>query len=242
MTERKNYPLVDIAAAGGWKNDRSLKSYMQKDPETVRKVRSRTVAAFNLAGVPAESCHNIISGRHDVADEHLRIGRNRGFELPGCAADDGRARVLLSLPSPLRARRTLLVKILPARTGRTHDVVLQRDQPSADERPYYAAVQILGRRLPPTKKRSQEFLLLFIQPGWAQWAFGSPGTLTSSGRRRLHAGSRDLGKSKCPKRAKYPSIDLFDGKSSASHELIEQILLMRFQFTHRAGKEHTCFG
>jgi hypothetical protein len=96
--------------------------------------------------------------------------------------------------------------------------------------------------LPPTKKRSQEFLLLFIQPGWAQWAFGSPGTLTSSGRRRLHAGSRDLGKSKCPKRAKYPSIDLFDGKSSASHELIEQILLMRFQFTHRAGKEHTCFG
>jgi hypothetical protein len=94
----------------------------------------------------------------------------------------------------------------------------------------------------PTKKRSQEFLLLFIQPGWDRWAFGSPGTLTSSGRRRLDADSRNLGKSECPKRAKYPSIDFFDGKSSASDKLIEQILLMRFQFTHRAGKEHTCSG
>jgi integrase len=38
VSERKGYPLVDIAAAGGWKDERSLKSYMQEDPETVRKV------------------------------------------------------------------------------------------------------------------------------------------------------------------------------------------------------------
>lgn len=38
VTERKGYPLADIAAAGGWKDERSLKSYMQEDPDTVRKV------------------------------------------------------------------------------------------------------------------------------------------------------------------------------------------------------------
>lgn len=38
VTERKNYPLADIAAAGGWKDERSLKSYLHEDPETVRKV------------------------------------------------------------------------------------------------------------------------------------------------------------------------------------------------------------
>jgi hypothetical protein len=38
VTERKGYPLADIAAAGGWKDERSLKSYLQEDPDTVRKV------------------------------------------------------------------------------------------------------------------------------------------------------------------------------------------------------------
>lgn len=38
VTERKGYPLSDIAAAGGWRDERSLKSYLQADPETVRKV------------------------------------------------------------------------------------------------------------------------------------------------------------------------------------------------------------
>jgi hypothetical protein len=37
-TERKGYPLADIAAAGGWKDERSLKSYLQADQETIRKV------------------------------------------------------------------------------------------------------------------------------------------------------------------------------------------------------------
>lgn len=31
-------PATESAAAGGWKDERSLKSYMQEDPETVRKV------------------------------------------------------------------------------------------------------------------------------------------------------------------------------------------------------------
>lgn len=38
VTERKGYPLTDIAAAGGWKDERSLRSYLKEDPETVRKV------------------------------------------------------------------------------------------------------------------------------------------------------------------------------------------------------------
>ncbi len=38
VTERKGYPLADIAAAGGWRDERSLKSYLQEDPDTVRKV------------------------------------------------------------------------------------------------------------------------------------------------------------------------------------------------------------
>jgi hypothetical protein len=38
VSERKGYPLVDIAAPGGWKDERSLKSYMQEDPKTVQKV------------------------------------------------------------------------------------------------------------------------------------------------------------------------------------------------------------
>jgi integrase len=38
VTERKGYPLADIAAAGGWRDERSLKSYLQEDSETVRKV------------------------------------------------------------------------------------------------------------------------------------------------------------------------------------------------------------
>jgi integrase len=38
VTRRKGYPLTDIAAAGGWKDERSLRSYLKEDPETVRKV------------------------------------------------------------------------------------------------------------------------------------------------------------------------------------------------------------
>lgn len=37
-TRRKGYPVADIAAAGGWKDERSLRSYLKADPETVRKV------------------------------------------------------------------------------------------------------------------------------------------------------------------------------------------------------------
>ena len=38
-TERKGYPVKDVAAAGGWKDEATmLKSYQQADPETVRQV------------------------------------------------------------------------------------------------------------------------------------------------------------------------------------------------------------
>ena len=38
-TERKDYPLKDVAAAGGWRDERTmLSSYQQADPETVRRV------------------------------------------------------------------------------------------------------------------------------------------------------------------------------------------------------------
>jgi len=38
-TERKGYPVKDVAAAGGWKDEGTmLKSYQQADPETIRKV------------------------------------------------------------------------------------------------------------------------------------------------------------------------------------------------------------
>ncbi len=38
-TERKGYPVKDVAAAGGWKDEGTmLKSYQQADPETVRQV------------------------------------------------------------------------------------------------------------------------------------------------------------------------------------------------------------
>jgi integrase len=38
-TERKGYPVKDVAAAGGWKDEGTmLKSYQQADPETIRDV------------------------------------------------------------------------------------------------------------------------------------------------------------------------------------------------------------
>ena len=38
-TERKGYPVKDVAAAGGWKDEGTmLKSYQQADPETIRNV------------------------------------------------------------------------------------------------------------------------------------------------------------------------------------------------------------
>jgi len=38
-TERKGYPVKDVAAAGGWKDEGTLlKSYQQADPDTVRQV------------------------------------------------------------------------------------------------------------------------------------------------------------------------------------------------------------
>jgi integrase len=38
-TERKGYPVKDVAAAGGWRDEGTmLKSYQQADPETVRRV------------------------------------------------------------------------------------------------------------------------------------------------------------------------------------------------------------
>ncbi|CAN5800761.1 hypothetical protein BH23GEM8_BH23GEM8_07090 [soil metagenome] len=38
-TERKGYPLVDVAAAGGWSGTRTLtKCYVFPDEATVRKV------------------------------------------------------------------------------------------------------------------------------------------------------------------------------------------------------------
>jgi integrase len=38
-TERKGYPVKDVAAAGGWRDSETLlKSYLQTDPETVRQI------------------------------------------------------------------------------------------------------------------------------------------------------------------------------------------------------------
>jgi len=38
-TERKGYPVKDVAAAGGWKDEGTmLRSYQQADAETVRQV------------------------------------------------------------------------------------------------------------------------------------------------------------------------------------------------------------
>ena len=38
-TERKRYPVKDVAAAGGWRDEGTLlKSYQQADAETVRQV------------------------------------------------------------------------------------------------------------------------------------------------------------------------------------------------------------
>jgi integrase len=38
-TERKGYPVKDVAAAGGWQDvETLLKSYLQTDPETVRRI------------------------------------------------------------------------------------------------------------------------------------------------------------------------------------------------------------
>lgn len=38
-TERKDYPVKDVAVAGGWRDERTMmSSYMQADPETVRRV------------------------------------------------------------------------------------------------------------------------------------------------------------------------------------------------------------
>ena len=38
-TERKGYPLKDVAFAGGWRTERTmLSSYQQADAETVRQV------------------------------------------------------------------------------------------------------------------------------------------------------------------------------------------------------------
>jgi integrase len=38
VTERKGYPRADIAAAGGWRDERSLDSYLRDDPDTTRRV------------------------------------------------------------------------------------------------------------------------------------------------------------------------------------------------------------
>ena len=38
-TERKGYPVKDVAAAGGWRDERTiLKSYQQIDAEAVKRV------------------------------------------------------------------------------------------------------------------------------------------------------------------------------------------------------------
>jgi integrase len=38
-TERKGYPVKDVAAAGGWQDvETLLKSYLQPDPDTVRRI------------------------------------------------------------------------------------------------------------------------------------------------------------------------------------------------------------
>jgi hypothetical protein len=38
-TERKGYPIKDVAFAGGWRTERTvLSSYQQADAETVRQV------------------------------------------------------------------------------------------------------------------------------------------------------------------------------------------------------------
>lgn len=38
-TERKGYPVKDVAAAGGWRDSETLlKSYLQTDPDTVRQI------------------------------------------------------------------------------------------------------------------------------------------------------------------------------------------------------------
>ena len=39
VTERKGYPVKDVAAAGGWRDEQTmLKSYQHADAETVRQV------------------------------------------------------------------------------------------------------------------------------------------------------------------------------------------------------------
>ncbi|MCZ6856509.1 MAG: hypothetical protein O7F70_00785 [Gemmatimonadetes bacterium] len=39
MTERKGYPVKDVAAAGGWRDEQTmLRSYQHADAETVRRV------------------------------------------------------------------------------------------------------------------------------------------------------------------------------------------------------------
>jgi hypothetical protein len=39
VTERKGYPVRDVMAAGGWKDEATMvTSYQQADPETVRQV------------------------------------------------------------------------------------------------------------------------------------------------------------------------------------------------------------
>ena len=39
VTERKGYPVKDVAFAGGWRDEHTvLASYLQTDPETVRQV------------------------------------------------------------------------------------------------------------------------------------------------------------------------------------------------------------
>ena len=38
-TERKGYPVKDVAAAGGWRHEATMiTSYMQVDSETVRRI------------------------------------------------------------------------------------------------------------------------------------------------------------------------------------------------------------
>jgi hypothetical protein len=40
--DRKNYPVVDVAAAGGWRDIRTLLTcYQQPDPDTIRAVVER---------------------------------------------------------------------------------------------------------------------------------------------------------------------------------------------------------
>jgi hypothetical protein len=49
-TDRKHYPVVDVAAAGGWRDIRTLLTcYQQPDPDTMRAVVERRPIDQKLA-------------------------------------------------------------------------------------------------------------------------------------------------------------------------------------------------